>query len=135
MSVKLHLKENKAFFRDFAQKYEEQVEALVDDTLTDIETEASAAAKVDKGILRTSLVKEVEGMIGRVYTNVHYAPYVEFGTGGLVDIPNGLEEYAIQFKGAGVKQVNLPPRPFLFPAFFANTKKMLETLKKLDGTK
>ena len=62
--------------------------------------------------------------------NAHYAPYIEFGTGGLVDVPAGLEDYAIQFKGAGIKQVNLTPRPYLFPAFKKATVEMLDNIKK-----
>jgi len=57
---------------------------------------------------------------------------MEFGTGGLVDVPSGLEDYAMKFKGAGIKQVNLFPRPFLIPAFKKYTTKMLEELEKLD---
>ena len=32
-------------------------------------------------------------------TNVKYAPYIEFGTGGKVNIPAGFSSYASQFKG------------------------------------
>ncbi len=48
-----------------------------------------------KGRLRSSIRHEVApgGMAARIGTNVHYAPYQEFGT------------------------VHIPPRPFLGPAF------------------
>ena len=59
----------------------------------------------------------------------HYAAYVEFGTGGLVDIPKGLESYAIQFKGLGIRQVNLPARPYFFPALFSEEKKFMADLR------
>ena len=36
-----------------------------------------------------------------VFTDVKYAPFVEFGTKSKVDIPPGLEGYAMQFKGSG----------------------------------
>lgn len=65
-----------------------------------------------------------------IYAREHYAPYVEFGTGGLVDVPKGLEAYAIQFKGAGIRQVNLPARPYLFPAYEAERIRLIERLKK-----
>jgi len=64
-------------------------------------------------------------------TKVNYAPYVEFGTGTLVDVPEGLEDYAMQFKGQGIRQVNLPARPYLFPAFFKEQKELLKRLKTL----
>jgi HK97 gp10 family phage protein len=60
----------------------------------------------------------------------NYAAYVEFGTGGLVDVPAGLEDYAMQYKGAGIKQVNLPPRPFLFPAFFKVANELPDRINK-----
>lgn len=62
-----------------------------------------------------------------------YAAYVEFGTGALVDVPAGLEDYAIQFKGAGVKQVNLPARPYMFPSYFEEKPKLIKRITdKLD---
>lgn len=36
-----------------------------------------------------------------VFTDMKYAPFVEFGTKSKVDIPAGLEGYAMQFKGSG----------------------------------
>lgn len=65
-----------------------------------------------------------------VAASAHYMPYVEFGTGTLVDVPAGLEDYAIQFKGRGVRQVNLPARPFLFPAYEEERVKLIDRLKK-----
>ena len=69
-------------------------------------------------------------------TNVHYAPYVEFGTGGLVNIPPGLEAYAAQFKGRGLRRVNLRARPFLFPAAESERRNYESNIKKiLSGPK
>lgn len=73
-----------------------------------------------------------------IKVNANYAAYVEFGTGALVDVPQGLEDYAIQFKGKGVRQVNLPARPFLFPATKIETKdleKRLKTIIESEGRK
>jgi phage gpG-like protein len=60
-----------------------------------------------------------------------YAAFVEFGTGALVNVPAGLEDYAIQFKGKGIKQVNLPARPFLFNSFFEEKQSLLDNIKKV----
>ena len=60
-----------------------------------------------------------------------YAAFVEFGTGALVNVPAGLEDYAIQFKGKGIKQVNLPARPFLFNSFFEEKKSLIDNIKKV----
>lgn len=64
-----------------------------------------------------------------VFVRAGYAPYVEFGTGGLVNVPRGLEEYAMQFKGRGIKQVNLPARPFMYPAFRIERPKIAKLVK------
>ena len=70
----------------------------------------------------------------------NYAPYVEFGTGNKVDLSDlkGLgipESYAMQFKGKGIREVNLPARPFFFSSVRKELPKMLSrienTLKKL----
>jgi len=64
-----------------------------------------------------------------VFVKADYGPYVEFGTGALVNVPRGLEEYAIQFKGKGVKKVNLPARPFMYPAYRIERPKISKLVK------
>jgi len=130
--MKVLLKQNKSFFTDLAKKYKEEYVEILTETVQNIETEAATMAPVDLGILRSSINGEVDGLNGIIGTPIRYAPYMEFGTGGLVDVPEGLEDYAMKFKGAGIKQVNLFPRPFLIPAFKKHTTKMLEELEKLD---
>jgi HK97 gp10 family phage protein len=61
----------------------------------------------------------------------NYAPYVEFGTGRLVSVPNELKELAIQFKGRGIKEVNLPARPFLWPALVKESAEYIKRLKTI----
>lgn len=53
----------------------------------------------------------------RIFFDADYAPFLEFGTGGNVDIPAGFEELAIQFKGTGKRQINIKAQPYLIPAF------------------
>lgn len=60
-----------------------------------------------------------------------YAPFVEFGTGGLVEVPNELKEMAIKFKGKGIKKVNLRARPYLYPALLQGRTEYLDKLKKV----
>jgi hypothetical protein len=60
-----------------------------------------------------------------------YAPYVEFGTGGLVKVPPELQEYALQFKGRGVKKINIKPQPYFFNSFFEERPKLLARLRKI----
>lgn len=60
-----------------------------------------------------------------------YSAYIEFGTGGLIDIPAELQDQAIKFKGRGIRQVNLRPRPYLWPAFVRQRPIYIEDLKDL----
>jgi hypothetical protein len=60
-----------------------------------------------------------------------YAPFVEFGTGGLVEVPNELKEIAIKFKGKGIRQINLRPRPYLYPSLLRGRIEYLDKLKKV----
>lgn len=80
-----------------------------------------AANSTDKGRLVGSIqLKETikgDKIIYTVGSRLKYAPYVEFGTGGTVNVPAGYEDFAIQFKGKGIRKINLRPRPYLIPAF------------------
>lgn len=71
----------------------------------------------------------------RMYANAPYAPFLEFGTGGLVDVPSGWQDVAIEFKGEGKRQINLPARPHLIPAFYKAKdylkKKIVEDVKRI----
>jgi hypothetical protein len=60
-----------------------------------------------------------------------YSAYIEFGTGRAVQVPTELKEIAILFKGKGVKEINLQPQPYLYPAFVKGRKKYLQDLKDL----
>lgn len=101
----------------------------------DIEKSAKRLVPVDTGRLRNSIsASRVEFLSWEVVAQTNYAAYIEFGTGRLVDVPAGLEAYAIQFKGRGIKEVNLPARPFLFNSVFAYIpkiqKEIIEILKR-----
>jgi hypothetical protein len=51
----------------------------------------------------------------------------------MVDVPAGLESDAAQFKGAGVRQVNIPARPFFFPPFISARQQIISDIKKALG--
>ena len=86
-----------------------------------IQSKARRAVVVDNGMLRNSIqLKEInkgDKIIYTVGSRLRYAPYVEFGTGGLVSVPAGYEDFAMQFKGTKGYKINLRPRPYLIPAF------------------
>ena len=66
-------------------KYTQDLEAAkaeIVQVLTDYVYERIMAyVPIDTGTLKSSFVKEISGNIGRVYTDLFYAKYVEFGTG------------------------------------------------------
>ena len=71
------------------------------------------------GTLRNTISAQRSGKTVNVIAAAHYAPYVEFGTGGRVNLDDMLRlgiptSYAAQFKGKGIRDVNLPARPFFF---------------------
>jgi HK97 gp10 family phage protein len=100
----------------------------------DIVRLAKQNAPVDKGTLKQSIKSERKGKTVEVIAGAHYAPYVEFGTGGMVDLDDMLQlgipaSYAAQFKGKGIKEVNLPARPFFFSSARIGFKTLLIRLK------
>jgi len=94
---------------------------------------AKRAAPVDKGALKQSISTQRSGKSVNVVAAANYAPYVEFGTGGSVDLTDmtelGIpESYAAQFKGKGIRDVNLPARPFFFSSARIGFKNLLNRL-------
>jgi HK97 gp10 family phage protein len=94
--------------------------AITNSTAESIVADAKQKVVVDLGQLRQS-IGNTTASVGNnrsfVFANAPYSAYVEFGTGGKVSIPKGFEQIAIKFKGNGVKEINLRPRPFLIPAY------------------
>jgi len=65
--------------------------------------------------LRNSITHRVDGKTVAIGTNVHYAPYVELGTGPyFTPPPDWMENNAERGKGIGHSFVH--PRPYLRPA-------------------
>jgi HK97 gp10 family phage protein len=134
MKVKLKINKPTAIFKDVDAKMTAFLKAEIEATINDISDDAKAKVPVDTAFLKDSITPTSNDLIGEVKVGMHYAPYVEFGTGGLVDVPAGISVFALKFKGNGIKQVNLAPRPFLFPAYFANIEKLKERIKtKIDS--
>jgi HK97 gp10 family phage protein len=100
----------------------------------DIVRMAKQNVVVDKGPLKQSIKSERKGKTVEVIAGAHYAPYVEFGTGGMVNLDDMVQlgippSYAAQFKGKGIKEVNLPARPFFFNAARIGLRNLLVRLK------
>ncbi len=116
-------------FKDFGKEGERKFTQITAVSAEEIKSEAKTLVRKDTGKLSQSITSEpVDKMTYRIVTAEPYAPYVEFGTGGLVDVPNGWEDIAIRFKGKGIRQVNLPARPYMYPAFKTVSKQYVKDL-------
>lgn len=126
-------------------QYSKDVQKQVEDEIKDWAKRTEAAAirdvPVDTGQLR-STIRSVVGANGITWIvkaggikDVDYAPYVEFGTGALVDQSflqqYGLVSYAQQFKGKGERLVNLPARTFLYRNAADELAKSVAEIKKI----
>ena len=98
----------------------------------DIEGMATRRTPTDTGKLKQGFFIDISKKLNKsVGNSKEYAPYVEFGTGALVNVPKGLEGYAMRFKGKGIKKVNLPARPFLFNSQRELLPKFLKRINNL----
>lgn len=137
---KLTMKGNKAVLKHLdkiGKESRKRIEQEIEATAYEIHSGALGRVPVDTGFLKNSLSVQAKGMEARVESSVKYAPYVEFGTGGLVNVPAGLEEYAMRFKGKNDALVAMPPQPFLFPSFERERPQLVERIEKIlkDQTK
>lgn len=112
--------------------------------------QAKALAPVDKGGLAGSIHMQVKDtgkeLQGRVYTNLEYAPYVEFGTGvtGNGTYPYQIEGLKLEYKNKGwayydedkgewIYTKGQVAQPYMYPALKENEKTIKRILK--DGVK
>lgn len=112
-----------------------------------VHAQAKTLAPADTGLLRGSIHQEVKkkgkSVIGRVYTNVQYAPYVEFGTGS-----KGNGTYPYKPKGLSLTYRSTPwvytpdggetfyktkgqvAQPYMYPALKRNEKAIRRLFKE-----
>lgn len=129
----------KAFTRGVSEQNRQECDQLIKHTAMTTQRRAMMFAPVNFGFLRRSVGYKIDGMMSALIwaggagsgINVKYAPYVEFGTGTRVSVPGDVKEYAIQFKGAGLRKVNNRAQPYFFPALRLSTKEMFAKLKQM----
>lgn len=100
---------------------------------TNIESKAKSKVVVDTGKLKQSIYHKMDYQkgLGEVGATEFYAPYIEFGTGGNVEIPNGFSDLAIQFKGKGIRTINRVAQPFLIPSFLEESENLKKGTQKI----
>jgi HK97 gp10 family phage protein len=125
------------------QKFGEAMQKKVNDVTyansLELQETAKQNAPFDLGKLRQSIKTiKLEDSSYLILANATglapYAAYMEFGTGGNVSVPLELADIAIQFKGKGVKKIDLRPRPYMYPALVRQRRIFLEDLKHLLET-
>ena len=101
--------------RKYGKEAEKDIEGVTELVARNIEKYAKQKVPTDLGKLGQSIKAVKENQYNWTIEAggilAPYAPFVEFGTGGLVEVPNELKEMAIKFKGKGIKKVNLRARP------------------------
>ena len=129
----------KAFTRGVSEQNRQECDQLIKQTAMTTQRRAMMFAPVNYGFLRRSVGYKIDGMMSALIwaggagsgINVKYAPYVEFGTGTRVSVPGDVKDYAIQYKGAGIRKVNNRAQPYFFPALRLSTKEMFAKLRQM----
>ena len=67
----------------------------------------------------------------RFYNAVLYAPFMEWGTGKYVKVLPGYENYAMGFKGRGIRKVNIRPKPYFFGTYERVYKAFIKELNNM----
>lgn len=117
--------------RKYGKEAEQMIDGITEQSARKIEKDAKQFAPANFGKLGQSINAFKESSSNWVIVaGAPYAAYVEFGTGGLVNVPTELKDIAITWKGKGIRKINLRPRPYMYPALLKGRKEYLETLKK-----
>ena len=135
---KINTKKISNAFAKYGDEAVKEISNIIKITSQEVENTAKQLAPVDDGTLRQSIRSEQQEtpLDYKVTAYMPYSAYMEFGTGGLVDVPEGWGEMAMQFKGKGIRQINIMPRPFMYPAYLYGksifNKDIKEALKYLN---
>lgn len=119
----------------YGKEAEQDIAGVTELVAKKIEGYAKQSAPANFGKLGQSIqarkVDKYNWSIEAGGTIAPYAPFVEFGTGGLVEVPEELKDQAIRFKGKGIKRINLRARPYLYPSLLRGRTEYLEKLTKV----
>ena len=103
---------------------------------TEMHQKASRRVRVDSGHLKRSLTIEFldNGLTGRVYTDVEYGIYVEYGTGIYALGGRGRKTPWVYYNaklGRFVQTRGMSPRPFMRPSFYEQRPKFKKDMSRL----
>ena len=122
-------------FKAFGKEGERKFADITKIQAKEIEGQAKVLAPVDMGKLQQSIsAVQVGKLTWKIQALIEYAPFVEFGTGDLTQIPKGWEEIARQF-WTRKQWTGMRAQPYLYPAFKRGAeyyiKDLQNALKKL----
>lgn len=90
----------KRLFKNKPEAIKVDIDAIVRGSADTALEVAKNKTPVDTNFLRSSNnIQQIELMQYRVFNNMPYAPYVEFGTGKKVEVPAEWKNFASSFKG------------------------------------
>lgn len=135
---------NEGRFREMLNEYKKtvnEVSAMIDQEIAAhgelMATSAKNMCAVDTGRLRSSIsLKKEQFLSYELVAQTDYAAYVEFGTGKYF-VSNGepWDGVASKYKGKGIKQVNLLPRPYMRPSILAYTPSLTKSIEDIINAK
>lgn len=113
-----------------------KIESVVSANARELERNAKSLAPVDLGTLRRSIkALGVDDLTWKVVANSNglapYAAYIEFGTGGMVSVPNELREVANRFRGKGRRKIDMRPQPYMYPSLVKQRQIFLDDLEQI----
>lgn len=104
-------------FKAFGDAGNKMLAELTEINANEFEANAKRLAPVDYGTLRQNIVAQKQNETNwRITSYMPYSAYMEFGTGRLTAVPDDFKEIAPLFKGKGIREVNIPPQPFMYPS-------------------
>lgn len=120
--------------KNVSRQAELQTKSAVVRNTDGIFKDALSAVPIDLGDLERSGIQsysdnQLTGTVAFGGTPAPYAPYVEFGTGINVSVPEGFGAYAMQFYVNG--KGTMKAQPFLIPAFIKYKKIFLRDIRKI----
>ena len=133
----LGTKELEAAIAKAEKKLVEGVNRQMDDSVIRIHNKQVVLTPIRFGVLRAGNKFDNSKPLNKVLENaVEYAPYQEFGTGTYVFmgepwVDAELESEAAQFKGKGIRKVNLYPRPFFYAPFYEEKPRLIKAIEDI----
>ena len=130
-------KELKLAIEKAEKKLVEGVNRAMDASVIDIHNKQVVATPVDFGVLRAGNVFDNSIPLTKTLTNaIEYAPYQEFGTGAYVFLGETwmnpeLMAIAAEFKGQGIRKVNMKPQPFFYRPFYEEVPKLIKAIEEV----